>query len=175
MATFFTSHIPDFNREGMVFPEIGDKLWEDEPINHLTINFFEGVYSEEAKKALRKICAFIAPFQASTERPILVGPGEDLPAEAVKISPELMALHALSIAAIEHADSAISADHTWALQKYNPHMTFYKKDGLYIGQIENQPFHVEGITVWERGDDDIDYAVVDKIRFRSGMYDESTS
>lgn len=172
MANFFTAHIPDFGGNRGVFPEIGDKLSGSGDIEHLTINYFEGMYSEEARLALRRVCAFIAPFQANTEKPILVGPNEDLPAESIKVVPELMALHALSIVAIERADPTISANRTWALQKYNPHMTFVKKDGLYIGQAEDQSFYIGGITVWERGENDDDYVVADKIRLKGEMCDK---
>ena len=124
MPNFFTAHTPDFSgEEKVLFPEIGDTLDNGSNIEHVTINYFGGAYSPEAKKALRKVCAFMSPFEVHTEKPILVGPNEDLLAAAIRVAPELLALHALSISAVEHADPTVHADRTWALHKYNPHMT----------------------------------------------------
>lgn len=177
MPSFFTAHTPDFNRNHTVFPEIGDKLWGGSNLEHMTVNYFDGEYSEEAKGALRKVCAFLAPFEIRTDKPILVGRENDMPAASVSMEPELLALHALSIAAIEHVDPAITADRSWFLQKYNPHMTFYKNNdtGLYIGEIEEQSLIFGGITVWQRAQDEDDYTSVDKIRLKGEMYYETTA
>jgi len=172
MPNFLTAHIPDFG-ENIDFPAAGD-IWKDnESIDHITINYFHGIYSVNARKALRRVCAFVAPFESHTENVVLVGENNDIPATSIEIAPELLALHSLSIVAIEHACPEIKADRTWAVEKYNPHMTFRKENGVYIGAQATKPFLFNGITVWQnyKGSKG-DYELVDKIRLKGEIHNE---
>lgn len=172
MPNFFAAHVPDFGRGEMTFPEIGDRLENGQNVEHLTLNYWYGHYTKAVRAALRGVCSNVASFEVRTDGVTLVGENKDIPAQSIEDNTYgmLMGLHAALASAVERACPDVRLSLSWAMHKYNPHITFQKRDGLWVGEVEDRPFEIGGITIWQR-EEGGPYEVVDKIRLKGRAHE----